>query len=70
MTYRTGKTFAARMDDLARLTSVPDLVQATMDGTRHRHHLRWLSLAALVLATTGLVMALRCPADPCWVIRW
>lgn len=61
MSNPSAKSFPERMDNLARLTGVPGMVEAMSDEARPRHHLRWLSLSALALATSGLVLALAMP---------
>jgi len=61
MSYRTGKSFAARMDDLAELTSIPQLTSRLAQDHQRRRHLRWPSMIALGLATIGFGLTIILP---------
>jgi hypothetical protein len=50
----TGKTLSQRLDDVAELTHIPALTKYPP----RRRPMRWLPIAALVLATAGLVTLL------------
>jgi hypothetical protein len=64
MSYRTGKNFAARMDDLAGLTGVLRLGDRLAQDRQRRRHLRWPSIIALALATFGFGLTLVMPGRP------
>ena len=53
MSYKTSKSFAARMDDLANWTGLPALLDRMEPGKRRPRHLRWFSIIALGLVTIG-----------------
>lgn len=61
MSYRTGKSFAARMDDLAELTGIPRLSSQLSQDHQRRRNLRWPSMIALVLATIGFGLTIIMP---------
>ena len=44
-----------RLDDLARLTGIPQLSDQLATGTQRRRHLRWMPMIALVMATVGVI---------------
>jgi len=44
-----------RLDDLARLTGIPQLGDLIATGTQRRRHLRWMPMIALVVATVGII---------------
>ena len=75
MTYRTGKTFAGRMDDLAVLTGIPRLTGQLAQDRQRRRHLRWPSIIALLLSTLGFGLTIVMPdriflgATMLWVVR-
>lgn len=61
MSYRTGKNFAARMDDLANLSGIPQLTHRLAQEKQRRRHLRWPSVIALALATIGFGLTIVLP---------
>ena len=61
MSYRTGKSFAARMDDLAELTGIPQLTGKLAQDQQRRRLLRWPSMVALMLATIGFGLTIIMP---------
>lgn len=61
MSYRTGKSFAGRMDDLAVLTGIPRLTGQLAQDRQRRRHLRWPSIIALLLATLGFGLTIVMP---------
>ena len=44
-----------RLDDLARLTGIPQLNDRLATGTQRRRHLRWTPMIALAIATAGII---------------
>ena len=48
-----------RLDDLARLTGIPQLNDRLAAGTQRRRHLRWTPIIALAIATIGVIAVAR-----------